>query len=216
MHVCAKMGRVAEPRTIASYRIRFLNAHRALLELQEVIRSAPIGTEVGAHFHAVRDECLVLLKQDLVLATYMSPLLKQLLDNIGSANSPKRTALTRLANQLEHSLALVSPEYLPRLVELLEMRIQANDLRQVDSLTSSLANELISRGWAQRKLYAAKRLFASGKGFPNGWTRFREMILGGRRVFTSIIPFSKASHDALMPARDRIARAFMPLLGHNR
>lgn len=194
------------PRTIASYRVRILNAHQALLELREAIESILVGTEKSSHFDAVRDECLVLLKQDLVLTAHMSPLVKQLLDNVGSANSTKRTALTRLANQLEHSLALVSPQYLPRLVELMEARIKANDLCQVDSLASSLATELISRGWAQRKLYAAKWFFTSGQGFLNGWTRFREMVLGDRRAFTSIIPLSKASRDAILPIRDSIAK----------
>jgi hypothetical protein len=193
------------PRTIGTYRVRVLNAHQALIELQRINQLKRRGSVSDANFTATRDECRSLVKDDLVLSKDMASITIQLLANIGAAAGSKPAKLTRLSNQLQHSLALITPNYLHLVFENLEEAIRQNNLGNIDHLTSVLATELISRGWSQRTLYEAKGLFLSRKPFWNAWHEFREKALSHKKYFTCIAPFYTRDREVLMGVRGELS-----------
>lgn len=65
------------PRTIGTYRVRVLNAHQALIELQRINQLKRRGSVSDANFTATRDECRSLVKDDLVLSKDMASITRQ-------------------------------------------------------------------------------------------------------------------------------------------
>ena len=70
------------PRTIATYRVRHLNAHGALCEISELIDLVLDGAIGHFHLKPVREECIQLLRDDVSMATHMPQHQQRLLRNL--------------------------------------------------------------------------------------------------------------------------------------
>jgi len=148
-----KWTELLNPRTIATYRVRHLNAHGALREIDGLIDLVRDGIVGHPHLKPVREECIDLLCRDVSISAHQCRHRGQLLRNLGLLRSEKRSSQLRLKYQLSHSLPEITRAYLVWLLADLRDALERNDPAAVGHLASALATELLSVGWSQRAMY---------------------------------------------------------------
>lgn len=174
---------LVNPRTIATYRVRHLNAHGALREVDELIDLVRDRIVGHSHLKPVREECIDLLRRDVSISAHLCRHRGQLLRNLGLLRSGERSSQLRLKYQLSHSLPEITRAYLAWLLADLRDALERNDSAAVGHLASALATELLSMGWSQRALYEMRDLLAEVLASEGGWPGFESMLTRPKRKY---------------------------------
>ncbi len=174
---------LVNPRTIATYRVRHLNAHGALREVDELIDLVRDRIVGHSHLKPVREECIDLLRRDVSISAHLCRHRGQLLRNLGLLRSGERSSQLRLKYQLSHSLPEITRAYLAWLLADLRDALERNDSAAVGHLASALATELLSMGWSQRALYEMRDLLAEVLASEGGWPGFESTLTRPKRKY---------------------------------
>lgn len=178
-----KWTELLNPRTIATYRVRHLNAHGALREIDGLIDLVRDGIVGHPHLRPVREECIDLLCRDVSISAHQCRHRGQLLRNLGLLRSEERSSQLRLKYQLSHGLPEITRAYLVWLLADLRSALERNDSAAVGHLASALATELLSVGWSQRALYEMRDLLVEVLASEAGWSDFESMLTTPRRRY---------------------------------
>ena len=82
----------------------------------------------------------------------------------------------------------ITEAYVGWLLDDLREAIEGNCFTAVESITSSLATELISRGWSQRALYEMRNLLVAALASENGWFDLENTLTRSRRRHECVFP----------------------------
>jgi len=94
----------------------------------------------------------------------------------------RHQGLLQLLYQIRYTLLHTGSNYLEWVLQDLKTAISNNDLAMVDKLTSTLACELVNRGWSPQSLHGSVRIFVStDNSFENKWENFVEQVASGKK-----------------------------------
>lgn len=190
--------------TIDTYRVRVMNAHSILKELEEVINDK-ITEEISVNnIYFVTREAKRLLNTDKICQLYFkseTDFTLKYLEHL--SNNFKEQDLYQILSKIKILSSKLDDKYFDLLFdELYKAIFVSKVIEDIFSLTNSLATELLWRGFSLQYLYRRKSYFLDSTRvypFEDKFKTFRTDVTNTDRNFTIYIKFSATSSILQIP-----------------
>lgn len=150
--------------TIDTYAVKLLNAHSALLELQEVLHDVLRESIHGQHVGDVWEEARVKVQQDIVLLQQQPNLHSAILRALTSCpKATKREHLRRSLEEIQPLAEQLGNVYLNSALHLAEAALQGNNPEMAEATANLLASES-AISWHLDSLYKLGERLLRGSG----------------------------------------------------
>lgn len=180
-------------RTIDTYAAKLLNAHSALLELQEVLNAILRESIHGQHLVDVWNEARAKVQEDIVLREQQTDLHNAISRALTSCpKTTKREHLRRSLEELQPLVERVGDVYLDSALLLAETAFQQNNLEMAEAVASLLASES-AISWHLDSLYKLGEQLLRGTGAAE--QRYNDFLRSLKQTPVTMLVFIPAQGD---------------------